>query len=653
MIPLVSLLLALSLSTQVPAGGATQPSSAFSGFETHFLANGLKVWFKQLPDDPVVSISVALPFGADQDPPGKEQLAHFTEHMLFSDQPGLSEEEIRREIEERGGVYNASVTADRTFYFVRIGKEHALFALDWLFRIIAPHAMTPEVVELQREPVALELGARPRQFFDWVWAYYLNPPFLRLPGFWESEFGIETRSRRDYYPYRSLHSIDSEDLRSFYDTYYVPSQMTLTVAGDLERETVFERIEETFTRLAPKEPPAPGERLIDPARYRQSVFWDFRSNVYLSDRFKFYAPSAEDEVMLIFLSQFLGKRLNDELRFGERKATYGIRVGIAKRGQATYLGISGGIKPSEFEYARGVVERELEALRSGTLPQEQFEADRDAVTRQLLVTNTASEDLERWVSGYFYDPRVYRDFPDLAAAFQTYQKADVERFVAQHFVPEREVLMVIHRNPLTQGVLALLVVALVWSTLFAASRWLLRRVDMTRIRYVARFQVPRPYLLVSGLSYFALVAVAARLLVYGFEVFAVRWLIPIESFVLQWSVYAVMLATIVFLIIVSLAHIPRKLLVFEDHVRVKYLSYRSIPIPADEVAEVSLRRFREVWLTKRIWRCVPLALGLLAPAVYLERRGGGAYFFDVRDKDELLAVLRENSMPHSDAEATD
>jgi len=649
---LASLLILAGLASQTQAGGE-EPLNAFADIETHTLANGLKVWFKQLPGDPVVSISVALPFGADQDPPGKDQLAHFTEHMLFSDQPGLSEEEIRRQIEERGGVYNASVTADRTFYFVRIGKEHAQFALDWLFRIIAPHAMTPEIVELQREPVALEVGARPRQFFDWVWAYYLNPPFLRLPGFWESEFGIETRSRRDYYPFRSLYSIGSEDLRSFYDTYYVPGLMTLTVSGDLQREDVFQKIDETFAGLVPKESPARSQPLVDPARYRQGVFWDFRSNVYFSDRFKFYAPSAEDEVMLIFLSQFLGKRLNDELRFGERKATYGIRVGIAKRGQATYLGISGGIKPSEFEYARDVVERELEALRSGSLAEEEFEADRAAVTRQLLVTNTASEDLERWVSSYFYDPRVHRDFPDLASAFGSYRKADVEAFVTQHFVPERRVLTVIYRNPLTQGILALLIVVLVWSTLFAASRWLLRRVDMKRIRYVARFRVPRPYLLLAMLGYFAFVAAIARLIVFGFQLVAMRWLIPIESFVLQWSVYAIMLATAVFLFVLSLAAIPRKLLVFDDHVRIKYLSFRSLPIPADEVAEVSLRRFSEVWLTKRLWRCVPLALGLLAPAIYLERRSGGAYFFDVRDRDELLAVLRENSMPPSHIDATD
>jgi predicted Zn-dependent peptidase len=149
--------------------------------------------------------------------------------MLFSDQPGRTEEEIRREIEERGGVYNASVTPDRTFYYVRIGRENALYALEWLYRVVAPHAMAPEVVEQQREPVALEVRARPRQLFDWLEAYYLNPPLLRTPGFWEQEFGLETWRSRDYYPFRSLYSVTAGDLLDFYDTHYVPSLMTLTI----------------------------------------------------------------------------------------------------------------------------------------------------------------------------------------------------------------------------------------------------------------------------------------------------------------------------------------------------------------------------------------------------------------------------------------
>ena len=164
----------------------------FAGFETYILANGLKVWYKHLPDYPKVSVSVAVPVGRDHDPIGKEQLAHFLEHMQFSEHMGLSEIEIKRQIDERGGVRNALTYSDRTFYFVFIGKEHGLFAIDWMYRLISPHEMSPETVDRQREPVALEVRARPRQFFEWVAAAYLDPPWLRVPGFWEREFGVRT-----------------------------------------------------------------------------------------------------------------------------------------------------------------------------------------------------------------------------------------------------------------------------------------------------------------------------------------------------------------------------------------------------------------------------------------------------------------------------
>ena len=195
---LSGLLVGVALGFPFPgrAQDSALPPNPFAGFETHHLANGLKVWLKRLPGDPVVSVSLAVPFGSDNDPPGKEQLAHFTEHMLFSDHLGRNEQEIKREIEELGGLYNAATRADETFYFVRIGKEHALFAIEWLYRIVSPHSMDPEIVDKQREPVALELGARPRQFFDWLWAHYINPPALRPPGFWEREFGIKTRASR-------------------------------------------------------------------------------------------------------------------------------------------------------------------------------------------------------------------------------------------------------------------------------------------------------------------------------------------------------------------------------------------------------------------------------------------------------------------------
>ncbi len=157
---------------------------------------------------------------------------------------------------------------------------------------------------------------------------------------------------------------------------------------------------------------------------------------------------------------------------------------------------------------------------------------------------------------------------------------------------------------------------------------------------MARFKLPRLYRILYILTVLFFLAVAGRILVFAFQVLADRVLLTTESFLVQWSGYATMFVVTVLLIVLVLAHVPRKLLLFEDRIVIKHLSYRSVAIPGDEIAELSLRSFRSVWLSRRIVKCVPLTLGLLAPGVYLRRRNGWAYFFNVRDRQELLSRVR-------------
>ena len=100
-----------------------------------------------------------------------------------------------------------------------------------------------------------------------------------------------------------------------------------------------------------------------------------------------------------------------------------------------------------------------------------------------------------------------------------------------------------------------------------------------------------------------------------------------------------MLAGMMALLVLALALVPRKLLVFDDELRVKYLSYRSVTLSAADIEEVSLRRFSEVWLSSRLWRCLPLAIGAFAPAIYLRSRSGRSLYFRSRDTKELFELL--------------
>jgi predicted Zn-dependent peptidase len=615
------------------------PADAFAGFETIKLENGLKIWYKRTPESPDTAVSVVVPFGSDRDPAGKEGLAHFTEHMLFADHLSRTEQQIKREIEDPGGVYNGFTLPDHTFFFVHIGNQHGLFGIDWLYKVVSPHSMDAEVVDRQREPVLQETGARRRELFDWIQALYLNPPALRQPGLLKREFGLDTSESRDIDAFRSVHSITGQDLVQFYDDYYVPSMMTLAVIGNLDRDQVVEKVRQTFGLLPSRPEPNLSTRATDPGRPYRGFYWDFRANPFYQRMFKVYDPTAADVVRLIFLSRLLGKRLNDQLRFGDRKATYGIVPFLMLRGPATALTIQGAIDKDQYSYARSVIDRELETLRGNGYSEEEFEADRSTISRQLKTANTSPKDLEWWVFMAFSDPQVFSDYPDLAQDFDRITLQEMQGFARRVLVPNREVLTITRPMPLSDGTLTLIGVAALALLVRLVRAALISPIEMSRIRYVARFRIPIAFKVISMGCLLAFAAVAGRLLFFACQWVANKEIIKIESFWVQGTIYILMAAGGLFLVALLGSRLPRKILVFDDRVVVKYLAYQSRAIAAQDIIEASLRRFRGVWLCSRLWRCLPLTTGLWSPGIYLACRNGTSIFFQVRDRLEFLAVL--------------
>jgi hypothetical protein len=421
----------------------------------------------------------------------------------------------------------------------------------------------------------------------------------------------------------------------------VPSLMTLTVVGDFDREAVLAKIDETFATLPERPAPQRDRQFRDPQRYRQSIYWQTRANVYYENGYKFYQATVEDQKMLLFLRALLDRRLGHKLRFGEKKAVYGIWVGVSHRGPATYFSIRGEIKKEKLAYARDVIEQELEALRTGTLPDDEFDTERLALARQLRVNNAHADNLGWWVAGHFYDPELHHDFPDLIAEFELITKQEVAEFLRKHFVPEHQVRSMDHPLPVNQAVLVFLPIILWWGTVKLARRMFIRPVDMTRIRYVARFKIPVLYALFLITLFGTLSVVIARLIVYGYWWMQHRFVIGLDNFWMQSSTHGIAFIVSILGGIWLLSRIPYKLLVFEDHVRVKYLFYRSQQIMPDAIVEIVPCRFREVWGSRKLWKCVALTIGLVSPGLYLRLRNGWAYFFRVRQNDECRTVFQD------------
>ena len=613
-----------------------QDINPFAGFETHHLSNGVKIWFKRLDGAANVSISAGVPVGADADPPGKEQLAHFTEHMLFADHDGRTEQEIKDAVEGLGGRRNGTTFRDHTWYYVTIARAHGLFAIEWLAGIMSPHAMEPEVVARGRQPVENEIGARPREFFDHLGAL-LTPRWVIPPDFYEREFGIV--NTRDPIPdyWTSLRRITPDDLRGFYDRYYAPGAITVTIVGDLDPDSALALAERTFGRFPARTVNRFEVATTDPGRGRASYSWGFQSTIRYQSRHKLFDPSADDLLHALFVRDLLGRRLNQRLRYGERKAVYGASASLVRRGPAAYLQVGSRIDRDDFDFATGIIDEEIAHLRNGSLDPAEFEADRAALVERLRASNQTAESLNLWTRNHFYDG--FQDFPDVLGFYENVSQAQLAAFASTAFDDTRRVLTVARTQPLSQGMMVAAVVALVWITLRVLGRLLTTPIEMRNIRYIARFRLP---ILLRVVYTAGLLAALLALVVFGvagFSRLTADWIDSVDSYLFQTAATAGMGVLLLAALCLVYASAPRKILVLSDELRIKSRAWRSRVLLPEDIKEISRLQFRDVWLNKRLFRGPPLAFGFLRRGICVRPHKGRAYFFHTRNTEELDDVL--------------
>ena len=171
-------------------------------------------------------------------------------------------------------------------------------------------------------------------------------------------------------------------------------------------------------------------------------------------------------------------RLNQRLRYGERKAAYTPQVAIAKRGPAAYLRLATDINEEEYDFAIQVLSEELESLRTGGLDPVEFEEDRRAVIERLRTANLTAQAMGLWPRLRFYNPDVFTDFPDVLGFYEEVSQEGLASFAAANLVAEREFTSIGYQQPVGQGVLALAVILVVILTHRAASRALTRPIEM-------------------------------------------------------------------------------------------------------------------------------------------------------------------------------
>ncbi|MDF3057866.1 MAG: peptidase [Rariglobus sp.] len=214
--------------------------------ERTVLTNGLTLLVQRDTSAPVASVQVWVKTGSiHEDGLLGAGLSHYLEHLLFKGTERRAGREISTTVQAHGGNINAYTTFDRTVYYIDLPSAHVGVALDVLADAVLHSTLPADEVAREKDVILREI------------AMGNDDPDHRLG---EALFDTAFRQHPYRYPvigYKDVFTaVTREDLVAYYRARYVPNNLVVVVAGDIDPAAVRVLVETHFgsaprARLAP------------------------------------------------------------------------------------------------------------------------------------------------------------------------------------------------------------------------------------------------------------------------------------------------------------------------------------------------------------------------------------------------------------------
>lgn len=317
-------LLIILLTACTPSANVPLPKQEAT-LETHTLPNGLTVTLKEQHALPLTTIQFWVKVGSRNEPNGQQGIAHVFEHIWFKGTDTQPVGSFHKKVESLGGELNAMTSHDWTMYFVTVPADK--------FGDIFPN-----MVDLLLHPAFNETEiAKELEVIVEEQRFQYNEP----DRYADEQFGLLLL---DSHPYRNpiigykntILSQNKTVISDFYRNWYVPNNMNIVIAGDINPAETLRTISEAFATFEPKELPLlefPSETPRTEVRYNST----FREVGYVYAALGHIAPNARDEdkypfiVLNTILSVGDSSRMNRQLK--QEK-------GLITRGNSVYAPLS-------------------------------------------------------------------------------------------------------------------------------------------------------------------------------------------------------------------------------------------------------------------------------------------------------------------------
>jgi zinc protease len=433
--------LGLALLAAVVVAGHSALSAAVRPpkleYQLATLPNGLTVVMEEDHSTPIVHAQLWYHVGSRDEKTGRTGFAHLFEHLMFKGSKNVEPEGHTSMIASIGGQSNAYTQDDVTVFWETVPAQYLPLVM-WLEADrMATLRIDKDTFANERDVVKEERRMR----VD-------NQPYGRLSEIiFDQAFTTHPYKHATIGSMADLQAATVDDVRDFYNTYYVPENATLALVGDFESGQALQLVSQYLGRVPkaarpvprdiPKEPPSTREK-----RATLTEPWPLPAVVVA---YHITYDGHPDSYPLHIASKILSDGQSSRIY---KKLVYERGIALAASGEANIIEdpnlfyavafIQPGHRPEEA--INGLIE-EFDRLKTEPIAERELQRAKNQFARDYILGRESNQQKALQLA---HAVVIHRDVRTADGEFDIFQKlttSDVQRVARTYFKPENRVVL--------------------------------------------------------------------------------------------------------------------------------------------------------------------------------------------------------------------
>ena len=408
---------------------------AGAGIRRSRLGSGLRVVTEQLPGLRSVAAGFWVGTGSRDEDDRIAGASHFLEHLLFKGTDDRNAAQIAEAVESVGGDMNAFTGQETTAFYVRVPDQCLPLALEILSEIVWSPAIRLDEFESERQVILEEIRMRDDAPDDLVHDVFARALFPAHP------LGREVAGSQD-----TIGAMARDDVASYHGAHYVPGNVVVAVAGNLDHDDVVELVEKFLPAGDASRPERPTRGEIGPSQ-RVAVVERPLEQAHMVLGMRSLPRDDPDRFALGVLDQVLGGGMSSRLfqevreRRGLAYSVFSYRSAFDETGAfAVYAGTA----PEHVEEVLDLVHAELDRLvRDGGVTDRELVSAKGHLTGSLALSLESSASRMHRIGRHELSMGTVPTLDAVVADVEAVTAADVGRVIERILAPAERTLAVV------------------------------------------------------------------------------------------------------------------------------------------------------------------------------------------------------------------